>query len=184
MNDQTTATKIKFVAGLLLVLFVCGGLYWLYHNKEVPVVATPIVTPATPLPITPQVINTHTETIREITVAPAPAGNIFQFTEREGKQFVTINGKDYQLATTPGSPEVKVGVNGQIVMETQTTAKLDITDTVRAQVNDQLAVQAAAIRAENEKKAAKIRTQNTVEKVALTIVGIGVGYAVGHAIAK
>ena len=180
---MTTATKTKFVAGLLLVLFVCGGLYWLYHNKEVPVV-TPVLPTVTPLPITPQVINTHTETIREITVAPAPAGNIFQFTEREGKQFVTINGKDYQLATTPGSPEVKVGVNGQIVMETQTTAKLDITDTVRAQVNDQLAVQAAQIRADNEKKAAKIRTQNTVEKVALTIVGIGVGYAVGHAIAK
>jgi len=145
---MTTWDKIKLAAMALLLLAIIGGVGWLWYNKQKPAPAV-VLTPATV--VQPQVIHTSTETVREVTVQAAPKGNIFQFTEREGKQFVVIEGKEYQLAVQGGKPNVKIGENGEIKMTTETVAKIDVTDMVRAQVNDKLAIQSAELKKKYQK---------------------------------
>ena len=97
------------------MLVIACGVGWLVYHKIKPILALP---PAPTTIVQPQVIHTNSETIRTVAVESAPKGNIFQFAEREGKQFVVIEGKEYLLASTTGPAQIKVGENGQIVMAT------------------------------------------------------------------
>lgn len=171
---MTTTDKIKLAALALLALVIIGGVGWLWAHKKEPVAFVP------PVPTTivqPQVIHTNTETIRTVAVESAPKGNIMQFTEREGKQYMVVEGKEYQLASQTGPAQIKVGENGQIVMATETTAKLDVTQMVQAQVNDKLAIQGAAMKAEQDKKLSEMRRARTVGYVVGGAIITGLGYA-------
>lgn len=141
--------KIAGAVLVLALLVAIGIAAYLHFNKPEPVKPAEITKP---LVVQPQVIHTNTETVREVTVEAAPKGNIMQFVERDGKQFVVIDGKEYQLASTTGPAQVKIGENGQIKMTTETVAKIDVTDMVRAQVNDKLAIQSAELKQKYDKK--------------------------------
>ena len=168
--------KTKIIIGVLVLALLCASGYAGYlHFKPEP--KPPEITK--PLVVQPQVIHTSTETIREVAVQAAPKGNIFQLTERDGKQFVIIDGKEYQLASTVGPAQVKIGENGQIVMSTETVAKVDVTDMVRAQVNDKLAIQAA----EMKKKYVKnwtVGAEVTNKDVSVDITHKGFGITAGY----
>ena len=143
--------EVKIHARILTLALCVVAVVMAYHWAGDKFRAPPIA-PATPaLVVQPQKVETKTEIIREVTVQPAPKGNIFQFTERDGKQYVVIDGKEYQLAVQEGKKGVKIGENGQIVMTTETVAKMDVTDMVRAQVNDKLAIQSAELKRKYEK---------------------------------
>jgi hypothetical protein len=171
-----TPTTIKWILGsLVLVLLVVAGYAGYLHFKPEP---KPVEI-TKPLIVQTQGVNTHTETIREVTVQAAPKGNIMQFIEREGKQYVVIEGKEYQLASTTGPTKVKIGENGQIVMSTETVAKLDITETVRAQVNDKLAIQAAELKKKYEKNWT-VGGEITNKDISADITHKGLGITAGY----
>ena len=180
MSEWLKQEWFKVVCVFLLVAVLALGWTEWKEYKAKPAYVPPKVTTE----VKPQVINTHTETVREVAVQTAPKGNIMQFTERDGKQFIIVEGKEYQLATQTGKPNVKIGENGQIVMSTETVAKLDVTDMVRAQVNDKLAIQGAEMKKEHDKEVKTIKAKNNVDKVLLTIGAAGVGYAAGSLFKK
>jgi len=167
--------EIKFHARILTIALCVVAAVLAFHWSADKFRAPPVA-PSTPaLVVQPQKVETKTEIIREIAVQPAPKGNIFQFTEREGKQFVVIDGKEYQLAVPQGKKGVKVGENGQIVMTTETVAKVDVTDMVRAQVNDKLAIQSAELKRKYVKNwTAGAEVTNKDFSVDITHKGLGV----------
>jgi predicted transcriptional regulator len=143
---MTTWDKIKLGCLILLLCLIACGVSWLYFHKE-----KSVATPVPSVVVQPQVVHTNTETVREIAVETAPKGNLLQFTERDGKQYLVIDGKEYQLASKTGPAQIKIGENGQIIMSTETTSKIDVTDMVKAQVNDKLAIQFAELKKKYEK---------------------------------
>jgi len=173
---MTTWDKIKLAAMALLLLAIIGGVGWLWCNKQKP---APTVVPTPATVVQPQVIHTKTDTVREVMVQAAPKGNIMQFTEREGKQFVVIDGKEYQLAVQGGKPNVKIGENGEIKMTTETVAKVDVTDMVRAQVNDKLAIQSAELKKKYEKNWT-VGAEITNKDVSADITHKGWGITAGY----
>ena len=169
----------KVIIGVLVLVLIATIGYASYLHFKLELIKPAEI--AKPLIVQPQVIHTNTETIREVSVQAAPKGNIFQFTEREGKQFVTIESKEYLLASKTKPAEIKIGENGQIVMATESTTKLDVTDMVRAQVNEKLAIQAAQIKVDSDKKVASIRRQRTIGYV---VGGLAVGALVYTVVKK
>jgi hypothetical protein len=172
-NEVKIHARILTIA--LCVIAVVMAFHWASDKFRAPPVA-PAVTPA--LQVQPQVIHTTTETVREVAVQAAPKGNIFQFTEREGKQFVVIDGKEYHLAVQDGKKGVKIGENGQIVMTTETVAKVDVTDMVRAQVNDKLAIQSAELKRKYVKNWT-VGAEITNKDVSVDITHKGLGITAG-----
>jgi hypothetical protein len=171
-NEFKIHARILTIA--LCVVAVVLAFHWAADKFRAPPVA-----PTTPaLVVQPQKVETKTEIIREIAVQPAPKGNIFQFVEREGKQFVVIDGKEYQLASTTGPTKVKIGENGEIKMTTETVAKVDVTDMVRAQVNDKLAIQSAELKRKYVKNWT-VGVEITNKDVSADITHKGLGVTVG-----
>ena len=171
--------EIKIHARILTIALCVVAVVLAFHWAADKFRAPP-AKPETPaLIVQPQKVETKTEIIREIAVQPAPKGNIFQFIEREGKQFVVIDGKEYQLAVPEGKKGVKIGENGQIVMTTETVAKVDVTDMVRAQVNDKLAIQSAELKrkyAKNWTIGAEVTNKDISADITHKNLGITVGY--------
>ena len=71
--------------------------------------------------------------------------------------------------------------NGQLGFKVESKAKIDVTDMVRSQVNDKLAIQSAQLKAEADKKTAGIRRQRTIGYV---VGGLAVGALVYTAVKK
>ena len=172
--------EVKIHARILTIALCVVAVVMAYHWASDKFRAPP-VKPETPaLVVQPQKVETKTEIIREVMVQPAPKGNIFQFTERDGKQYVVIDGKEYQLAVQEGKKGVKIGENGQIVMTTETVAKVDVTDMVRAQVNDKLAIQSAELKRKYVKNwtvAAEITNKDISADITHKSLGVTVGRA-------
>lgn len=101
---------------------------WKQHIKEQ--AAKPVATTVLP----PQIINTKTETIREVAVqAPSQEGAVLQFVERQGKVIAIVNGKEVEVPNISGNPDVKIGENGELRFSTMSTTKIDVTDMANAQ---------------------------------------------------
>lgn len=82
----------------------------------------------------PQIINTRTETIREVAVqASSQEGAVLQFIERQGKVIAIVNGKEVEVPNVSGNPAVKIGENGELRFSTMSTTKIDVTDMANAQ---------------------------------------------------
>ena len=92
--------------------------------------AKPTVTTTLP----PQIINTKTETIREVAVqSPSQEGAVLQFVERQGKVIAIVNGQEVEVPNVSGNPDVQIGENGELRFSTMTTTKIDVTDMANAQ---------------------------------------------------
>ena len=107
----------------------------------------------------PQVINTKTETIREVAVqTPSQEGAILQFVERKGKVIAIVNGQEVEVPNVSGQPDVKIGENGELSISTSSTTKIDVTEMATAQArliaNQELEKQSAVHRKELEKEKA------------------------------
>ncbi|SFM21466.1 YfgM family protein [Pelosinus propionicus] len=105
----------------------------------------------------PQVINTKTETIREVSVqAPSQEGAILQFVERQGKVIAIVNGKEVEVPNISGQPDIKIGENGELRFSTSSTTKIDVTDMANAQArliaNQELEKQAVIHKKELDKE--------------------------------
>ena len=123
----------------------------------------------------PQVINTKTETIREVTVqAPSQEGAILQFVERQGKVIAIVNGQEVEVPNVSGQPDVKIGENGELRFSTSSTTKIDVTDMANAQArliaNRELEKQAVI----NKKELDKEKSARKNERIGW-IVGTAVG---------
>ncbi len=145
----------KYILGAVmmaaLVFFIrTEYLEWKQHIKE------QAAKPAVTVPV-PQIINTTTETIREVAVqAPSQEGAILQFVERQGKVIAIVNGKEVEVPNVSGNPDVKIGENGELRFSTMTTTKIDVTDMANAQArllaDKELAEQAKRHEAEMKKE--------------------------------
>lgn len=173
---MNNTAKIIIAALLIALCIAVGSAGYLYYTKPDPPKPAEITKP---LVVQPQIVHSKTETVREVTVEAAPKGNLFQITEREGKQFVVIDGKEYQLAVQSGKPGVKIGENGQIVMTTETVAKVDVTDMVRAQVNDKLAIQSAELKRKYVKNWT-VGGEITNKDISVDITHKNLGITIGH----
>ena len=104
-----------------------------------------------------QVINTKTETIREVAVqVPSQEGAILQFVERQGKVIAIVNGQEVEVPNVSGQTDVKIGENGELRFSTSSTTKIDVTDMANAQArliaNQELEKQAKVYAAEMKKE--------------------------------
>jgi hypothetical protein len=156
---ETTKTFIrnnwKYIVGAVVVavlLYFAKAEYqeWKQHIKEQsakPTVIAPI----------PQIINTKTETIREVAVqAPSTPGAVLQFVEKQGKVIAVVNGQEVEVPNVSGQPDVKLGENGELRFSTTSTARIDVTELANAQArliaNQELEKQAAVHKKELDKE--------------------------------
>jgi hypothetical protein len=149
----------KYLVGLtmVLVLLFWGNQeyqQWKQHVIEQAQSAVPQIQTIT---LPPQVINTTTETIREVAVqAPSQEGAILQFVERQGKVIAIVNGQEVEVPNVSGQPDVKIGENGELRFSTSSTTKIDVTDMANAQArliaNQELEKQAVIYKKELDKE--------------------------------
>lgn len=123
----------------------------------------------------PQVINTNTETVREVAVqAPSTQGAVLQFVERQGKIIAIVNGQEVEVPNMSGQPDVKIGENGELRFSTMSTTKIDVTDMANAQArliaNKELEKQAAVHQKELDKEKSARKKERT-----LWIIGTAAG---------
>jgi hypothetical protein len=123
----------------------------------------------------PQVIDTKTETIREVAVqAPSQEGAILQFVERQGKVIAIVNGQEVEVPNVSGQPDVKIGENGELRFSTTSTTKIDVTEMANAQArliaNQELEKQ-AKINAEELKKEKSSRKKERIGWIVGTAAG-------------
>lgn len=145
----------KYIAGAVVVavlFYFARAEYqeWKQHIKE------QSAKPAVIAPI-PQVINTKTETIREVAVqAPSLPGAVLQFVEKQGKVIAVVNGQEVEVPNVSGQPDVKLGENGELRFSTTSTARIDVTEMANAQArliaNQELEKQAAVHKKEMDKE--------------------------------
>jgi hypothetical protein len=124
----------KYLLGLAVVmaLLYFGRVEYKEWKQHIIEQAQKQAQPITPLPA--QIINTKTETIREVAVqAPSQEGAILQFVERQGKVIAIVNGQEVEVPNVSGQPDVKIGENGELRFTTSSTAKIDVTDMANAQ---------------------------------------------------
>lgn len=178
INLDQTKTFIqnnwKYILGAVAVavlLYFTRAEYqeWKQHIKEQ--AAKPAATTVLP----PQIINTKTETIREVAVqAPSQEGAILQFVERQGKVVAIVNGKEVEVPNISGNPDVKIGENGELRFSTMSTTKIDVTDMANAQArllaDKELSEQAK----EHEKDMKKEKASRSKERL-VWIVGTAGG---------
>ena len=136
-GDKMTFIKSnwKYIVGLVLVLAL---LFW--GRQEYQQWKQHIVEQAqqgntqTVVTLPPQIINTKTETIREVAIqTPSQEGAILQFVERKGKVIAIVNGQEVEVPNVSGQPDVKIGENGELRFSTSSTTIIDVTDMANAQ---------------------------------------------------
>jgi ribosomal protein L21 len=156
----------KYLAGLALVLALIyfGRVEYNEWKQHIIEQAQKQAQPVIALP--PQIINTKTETIREVAVqAPSQEGAILQFIERQGKVIAIVNGQEIEVPNVSGQPDVKIGENGELRFSTSSTTKIDVTEMANAQArliaNQELEKQ-AKINAEEMKKEKSSRKKERI----------------------
>ena len=131
--------------------------------------------------LTPQIITTKNETIRQVTVqAPSQQGALLQFVERQGKVIAIVNDQEVEIPTLSGQSDIKIGENGELRFSTSSTTKIDVTDMANVQArliaNDELEKQ-AKMHATQLKKEKALRTKERLGWILGTTVG---GYLLTH----
>jgi hypothetical protein len=166
----------KYLLGLvvLLVIFYFGTAEYKEWKQHIIDQAQKANT-QTVVTLPPQVINTKTETIREVAVqAPSQEGAILQFVERQGKVIAIVNGQEVEVPNVSGQPDVKIGENGELRFSTSSTTKIDVTDMANAQArliaNQELEKQ-AKINAEEMKKEKSSRKKERIGWIIGTAAG-------------
>jgi hypothetical protein len=148
----------KYIVGLVVVLVL---LFWGRQEyqqwKQHIIDQTQQANTQIVVTLPPQVINTKTETIREVSVqAPSQEGAILQFVERQGKVIAIVNGQEVEVPNVSGQPDVKIGENGELRFSTSSTTKIDVTDMANAQArliaNQELEKQALVHKKELDKE--------------------------------
>lgn len=163
----------KFVIGAVVVavlFYFARAEYqdWKQHIKERSA-KTAVIAPI------PQIINTKTETIREVAVqVPSTPGAVLQFVEKQGKVIAIVNGQEVEVPNVTGQPDVKLGENGELRFSTISTAKIDVTELANAQArliaNQELEKQAAVHKKELDKEKSARKRERIV-----WIIGIAAG---------
>jgi hypothetical protein len=157
----------KYLLGLAVVLAL---LFWGREEyqqwKQHIIDQSRQVSTQTVVTLPPQVINTKTETIREVAVqAPSQEGAILQFVERQGKVIAIVNGQEVEVPNVSGQPDIKIGENGELRFSTSSTTKIDVTEMANAQArliaNQELEKQ-AKINAEEMKKEKSSRKKERI----------------------
>jgi hypothetical protein len=166
----------KYLLGLAMLLaLLCFGHQeyqdWRQHIQQ----QAKFKPAADPIILPPQIINTKTETIREVAVqAPSQEGAILQFVERQGKVIAIVNGQEVEVPNVSGQPDIKIGENGELRFSTSTTTKIDVTDMANAQArliaNQELEKQ-AKIHNEEMKKEKSSRKKERIGWILGTAAG-------------
>lgn len=186
LEKVTAATGSKYrvaaivIGGILLLALLYFG-YHEYKEWKQHIIEQSQIKPVDPIILPPQVINTKTETIREVAVqAPSQEGAILQFVERQGKVIAIVNGKEVEVPNVSGQPDIKIGENGELRFSTSSTTKIDVTEMANAQArliaNQELEKQ-AKINAEEMKKEKSSRKKERIVWILGTAAG---GYLLSH----
>ena len=167
--------KIALLGVLLGALFV-GWQEW-QEIKTKPAAAPPSISLQVPPTVLP---GTHTTSI-ETRYIPQPEKDLAKVRlDMKPADFIVAAG-DQQVVVKGLPGETAPLQNGQLGFKVESKAKIDVSDMVRAQVNDKLAIQSAQLKAEADKKAASIRRQRTIGYV---VGGLAVGALVYTAVKK
>ncbi|AJQ27541.1 hypothetical protein [Pelosinus fermentans] len=180
INLNTAKTFIsnnwKYLLGLavLLTLFYLGTAEYKEWKQHI-IDQTQKANTQTVVTLPPQVINTKTETIREVAVqAPSQEGAILQFVERQGKVIAIVHGQEVEVPNVSGQPDVIIGENGELRFSTTSTTKIDVTDMANAQArliaNQELEKQALVHKKELDKE----KSSRKKERIGW-IIGTAVG---------
>ncbi|SFL43678.1 hypothetical protein [Pelosinus propionicus] len=148
----------EYMLGLVVILallFWCRQEYQQWKQHTIDQVQNGNTQTVVTLP--PQIINTKTETIREVAVqTSSQEGAILQFIERQGKVIAIVNGQEVEVPNVSGQPDVKIGENGELRFSTSSTTKIDVTDMANAQArliaNQELEKQAVIHKKELDKE--------------------------------
>lgn len=167
--------KLSLLSLFIVAVFL-GWQEW-QEFKAKPAYAPPAISlqvPQTQLPAT------HTTSI-ETRYIPQPANDPAKVRlDIKPSDFIVASGKEQ--ITVHGLPgETRPLENGQLGFRVESAAKIDVTEMVRNQVNDKLAMQSAELKTEADKKAASIRRQRTIGYI---VGGVAVGALVYSAVKR
>ena len=162
--------------GLLVALIFVGWQEW-QEFKTKPAAMPPSISLHVPPTVLP---GTHTTSI-ETRYIPQPEKDPAKVRlDMMPADFVVAAG-DQQVVVKGLPGETAPLQNGQLGFKIESKAKIDVTDMVRSQVNDKLAIQSAQMKAEADKKTASIRRQRTIGYV---VGGLAVGALVYTSVKK
>lgn len=152
MSTYLKENGFKYV--LLAVVLL---LFYVYHdNLKGFLRPTPPPQISVNMPVVPpQAVKNETTIIKEVAVQPqSQPGAVVTFVERAGKVIAVIDGKEIEVPNMTGKPTAELGKDGELRITQNMTARIDVTDMVRAQVNEHLNKQAQELKKKYDKHTA------------------------------
>lgn len=177
MGIWTTKT-VAIVAVICLLIGSAGGWYLAGKFHSCPAAKCPDI-PA--LQVQPQCVSGAATVESEITVKPLTTpGSVVEIVNTDGKVTVQAGGQKVEVPAPKGQQSMTLGKDSTIQVKQSYDFKVDVTDMVKAQVNDKLAIQNAELRRQHDEEMRKLKARNNAVKIEWGLGGFVAGFAAGR----
>ena len=173
-----TTKAVAIVITIALLIGVAGGWYLAGRFQKCPAVKCPDI-PATQ--VKPQCVTGSATVQADVSVKPITnPGSVVEIVNTDGKVTVQADGQKVEVPAPRGQQTMTLGKDSTAQVRTSYDFMVDVTEMVRAQVNDKLAIQNAELRRQHDEEVRRIRAKNKAENVGWGIGGFAAGFAAGR----
>ena len=179
INMGIWTTKTVAIAVVIALLIGAGGGWYLSSRfHSCPTIECPVI-PATQ--VQPQCVTGSATVQADVSVKPITTpGSVVEIVNTDGKVTVQADGQKVEVPAPVGQQTMTLGKDSTAKIRTSYDFKVDVTDMVRAQVNDKLAIQAAEMRRLGDEEKRKAKARNNAVKVEWGLGGFAAGFAAGR----
>ncbi|MBP2665129.1 MAG: hypothetical protein H6Q76_109 [Firmicutes bacterium] len=136
------------------------------------------VSPA--LQVQPKAVTGSAAVQSDISVKPITTpGSVVEIVNTDGKVSVQSDGQKVEVPAPVGKTSMTFGKDSTVQMKTSYDFKVDVTEMVKAQVNDKLAIQNAELRRIQDEELRRIKAKNKAENFSWGLGGFAAGFAAG-----
>lgn len=163
----TNKIIIGVLAIVVMVACVFAGKY--FFAPAPPPITIPPVQVVTP----PQQVKVDEQKEKVIYIQqPSSPGSMVQFIDKNGKIIAKVGDQEVEVPSMTGKPVTSLGKDGELVVTTQSTTKIDVTDMANAQATLIANKEIDKVNAEFKKKQDKINSDRKRERI-LLVLGTG-----------
>ena len=173
-----TTKAVAIVVAIALLVGVAGGWYLAGRFHRCPAAECPTI-PETQ--VQPQCVTGSAAVQADVSIKPITTlGSVVEIVNTDGKVTVQADGQKVEVPAPKGQQTMTLGKDSTAQVRTSYDFKVDVTEMVRAQVNDKLAIQNAELRRQHDEEVRRLREKNKAEKVGWGIGGFAAGFAAGR----
>ena len=173
-----TTKAVAIAIAIALLVGAAGGWYLSGRFHSCPAAECPTI-PATQ--VQPQCVTGAATVQADVSVKPITTpGSVVEIVNTDGKVTVQADGQKVEVPAPVGQQTMTLGKDSTAQVKTSYDFKVDVTDMVRAQVNDKLAIQNAELRRQHDEDIRKLREKNKAENVGWGLGGFAAGFAAGR----